>query len=596
MASERELGEASSSGWVSSQWRQNMRAMQVRIKSRFRIAMTSRRLRQKSRRPGLVSVSGGPALRATATGFVVARVFQGNVIFARMARNLAKQEWQKRVGWVSSLRPTAIIPSSVSSRFWSLLGYSAAGGALVAAEQQQQAPAQAEALAVTPPVGSAYGSGSQEVADAKRKAKKAKLTYYEEQAIAQASDESLSTQIAQAVVLPAVASACHVFMHGLNVTEVYGADKLQEVVKNRPEGQSLITVCNHVAAMDDPLVMAALLPPSLFLQPKNLRWTLCATDRCFTNAAFSAFFRSVRVLPLKRGAGLQQEGIDLALSKLRRGDWVHIFPEGSRSRDGGKTIGTVRRGIGRLVTDVEKTPLVVPFVHTGMQDLMPVGSKFPKVSKKVSVLIGDPIELDDLVKENTEFFSKSELYDAIAVRVGQRMQVMKEELDQLVAAREIQLAAEEAQRLHSVEKAQNLLQYVDWEAQGHLPESDSIVKEHYLDLSLMRNSDAYAQISGAQEQLPREEQTNTRQELTVPEQKISEAETEEFFKLEDDWDPLLKPSILSRVRGFVDTPTFLGLGFAARGLLSTRREEEGSELNGWRYWGRLTTKPLNQVS
>lgn len=71
---------------------------------------------------------------------------------------------------------------------------------------------------------------------------------------------------------------------------------------------------------------------------------------------------------------------------------------------------------------------------------------------------------------------------------------------------------------------------------------------------------------------------------------------EEFFELEDDWDPLLKPSILSRVRGFVDTPFFLGLGFAARGLLSTRREEKGPELNGWRYWGRLTTKSLNQVS
>lgn len=123
---------------------------------------------------------------------------------------------------------------------------------------------------------------------------------------------------------------------------------------------------------------------------------------------------------------------------------------------------------------------------------------------QVSVLIGDPIELDDLVKGNTvEFASKGELYDAIAVRVGQRMQLMKEELDQLVAARELQLAAEEAQRLHSVEKAQNLLQYIDWEAQGHLPESDSIAKEHYLELSLMRNSDAYAQISLAQEELSR---------------------------------------------------------------------------------------------
>ncbi|KAG0559386.1 hypothetical protein M758_10G098400 [Ceratodon purpureus] len=596
MGSAQEVGEVPSR-WVSSQWGQNMRAMQVRIKSRFRIAMTSRRLRQKPRRPGLVS-GGSPALRATATGIVVARVFQGNVIFARMARNLAKQEWQKRVGWVSSLRPAAIIPSSVSSRFWSLLGYSAAGGALVAAEQQHQAPAQAEALAVATPVGSVHGSGSQEAVSAKRDAKRAKLSYYEELAIAQASDESLSTQIAQAVMLPAVAGACHVFMHGLNVTEVYGVEKLEEAIKNRPEGQSLITVCNHVAAMDDPLVMAALLPPSLFLQPKSLRWTLCATDRCFTNAAFSAFFRSVKVLPLKRGAGLQQEGIDIALSKLRRGDWVHIFPEGSRSRDGGKTIGTVRRGIGRLVTDVEKTPLVVPFVHTGMQDLMPVGSKFPKVSKKVSVLVGDPIELDDLIKESTvEFASKAELYDAIAVRVGQRMQVMKEELDQLVAVRELQLAAEEAERHYSIEKAQNLLQYVDWEAQGHLPESDSVVKEHYLDYSSIRNSDAFAQISGVHEQLYRAEQTNTRQELNVPDQKISESEMEEFFELEDDWDPLSRPSILSRVRGFVDTPTFLGLGFAARGFLSTRREEEGSELNiGWRYLRRQTSKPLNQVN
>lgn len=123
---------------------------------------------------------------------------------------------------------------------------------------------------------------------------------------------------------------------------------------------------------------------------------------------------------------------------------------------------------------------------------------------QVSVLVGDPIELDDLVKENAvNSASKSELYDAIAVRVGQRMQMMKEELDQLVAVRELQLAAEEAQRLPSIEKAQKLLQYVDWEAQGQLPESDSFANDHFLDLSLIRNSDAYAQVFGAQEQLSR---------------------------------------------------------------------------------------------
>jgi len=31
-------------------------------------------------------------------------------------------------------------------------------------------------------------------------------------------------------------------------------------------------------------------------------------------------------------------------------------------------------------------PLVVPFVHTGMQEIMPVGANFPRIGKMVWIL------------------------------------------------------------------------------------------------------------------------------------------------------------------------------------------------------------------
>ena len=59
--------------------------------------------------------------------------------------------------------------------------------------------------------------------------------------------------------------------------------------------QALITVSNHVAALDDPLLTAALVPAGALLQPSALRWTLCATDRCFTSRAATTFFRAAKV-------------------------------------------------------------------------------------------------------------------------------------------------------------------------------------------------------------------------------------------------------------------------------------------------------------
>ncbi len=48
----------------------------------------------------------------------------------------------------------------------------------------------------------------------------------------------------------------------------------------------------------------------------------------------------MQVLPVERGAGLAQYGMRVAQSRVAAGDWVHIFPEGTRSRTG--KMGPVR--------------------------------------------------------------------------------------------------------------------------------------------------------------------------------------------------------------------------------------------------------------
>lgn len=99
-------------------------------------------------------------------------------------------------------------------------------------------------------------------------------------------------------------------------------------------------------------------------------------------------FRAAKVLPVVRGGGLAQPGMVAAEERLAAGDWVHIFPEGTRSADG-VTLGSVRKGVGRLVAAMPPDgppPLVVPFVHRGMENVMPRGAVLPAVGQQVGAL------------------------------------------------------------------------------------------------------------------------------------------------------------------------------------------------------------------
>ncbi|KAG5244788.1 tafazzin [Salix suchowensis] len=354
-----------------------------------------------------------------------------------------------------------------------------------------------------------------------------------------ADDESVIIRMVQSVAVPLIGNMCHVFMHGLNRVQVYGVEKLHDALLHRPKNKPLLTVSNHVASVDDPFLIASLLPPSVLMDAQNLRWTLCASDRCFKNPVSSAFFQSVKVLPVARGEGIYQKGMDMAIAKLNSGSWVHIFPEGSRSRDGGKTMCSPKRGVGRLILDADTVPLVIPFVHTGMQEIMPLGATLPRIGKRVTVLLGDPIQFDDILDaEGAENISRGKMYDAVASRIGQRLQQLKIQVEKLALEQSVEFQQAAA---GITERAADMLQQVEcggsFGAGIHVPTRDRV-----LPCEIRPSQDATYQ-----------------QELRS---------SDRYFRIGFSYDSI----IISRMRGYMDSTELLG--FAARGLFMNYRAKD----------------------
>ena len=141
------------------------------------------------------------------------------------------------------------------------------------------------------------------------------------------------------------------------------------------------------------------MPLSAYLKDKKkIRWSLAAREVCFSKPSHSFFFRMGNCLPIVRGDGIYQPVMNEILEELNKGAWLHIFPEGKINVE--KTMMRLKWGVGRLISDCQETPIVLPFFHFGMDDILPNKLPYrPLINKKLTVLIGSPIYFDDMVKE-----------------------------------------------------------------------------------------------------------------------------------------------------------------------------------------------------
>ncbi|XP_017839414.1 tafazzin homolog isoform X2 [Drosophila busckii] len=183
----------------------------------------------------------------------------------------------------------------------------------------------------------------------------------------------------------------------LNKTHVFNKERLVQEVSKRPKGIPLVTVSNHYSCFDDPGIWGVL-PFRYLCSTKYIRWSMAAHDICFTNKKHSTFFMLGKCIPVVRGNGVYQDAINLCIEKCARGDWVHVFPEGKVNME--KEELRLKWGVGRIIYESPKIPIILPLWHAGMDDVLPnVEPYMLQVRKKVTINIGQPLDLNDFIND-----------------------------------------------------------------------------------------------------------------------------------------------------------------------------------------------------
>jgi 1-acyl-sn-glycerol-3-phosphate acyltransferase len=149
-----------------------------------------------------------------------------------------------------------------------------------------------------------------------------------------------------------------------------------------PRDGPLIVVANHVSYFDPPVIGWAL--------PRQLHFM--AKKELFEIPAFGALIRAYNAFPVDRGHG-DVGAIKRAVSVLKAGNAVLIFPEGRRNRDG---TGRAEAGAA-LLASLSGARILPAYVD---------GTRRVRLWSPIKVVFGEPFMQGDGKKATREDLAK----------------------------------------------------------------------------------------------------------------------------------------------------------------------------------------------
>lgn len=167
----------------------------------------------------------------------------------------------------------------------------------------------------------------------------------------------------------------------LQLTGVLAFRVRQTGVRNIPPEGGVLVVSNHQSVLDPPLVGMG--------SPRRMNYL--ARDTLFRFGPLRWLIRSLDAIPVDReGTGLG--GLKESLRRLKRGEMVLIFPEGTRTEDG--EIAPFLPGFTALA--VRSGAAILPVAVEGAFAAWPRGCKLPRLGR-IHVCYGRPIPPEQIV-------------------------------------------------------------------------------------------------------------------------------------------------------------------------------------------------------
>jgi len=169
---------------------------------------------------------------------------------------------------------------------------------------------------------------------------------------------------------------------GARMTAVLGYSIRHTGVLNVPREGGVLVVSNHQSHFDPPLIGMG----------SNRRMNYLARQTLFGFGPFRWLINSLDAIPIDR-EGLGLGGIKESIRRLRRGEMLVVFPEGTRTPDG--EVHTFRPGFTTLA--VRGRAAILPAAIEGAYAVWPKGQKLPGLGH-IHVHYGPPILPDQVAR------------------------------------------------------------------------------------------------------------------------------------------------------------------------------------------------------